>query len=201
MATIIDKSNGLLECEDRIRSAQSHARRNFQEFVKEVGGQLEKAQSILATHKAGFDNWVSEEFGWSAVHARRIIASAGVMRLIEPIGSVKNLPLPESESQCRSLSSLPKDKVAAAWEQACEASPQVGSPPTAAIVKAICDEIQPPKKRAAKTRAAKSGDVTEPDQMLDEISYYAVSFLSDFPERAGDLEVLLLTWVSRCKQR
>jgi hypothetical protein len=37
--------------------------------------------------------------------------------------------------------------------------------------------------------------------MLDEISYYALAFLDACPERADELEGLLLTWVSRCKQR
>ena len=41
----------------------------------------------------------------------------------------------------------------------------------------------------------------EPNQMLDEISYYALAFLHACPERADELEGLLLTWVSRCKQR
>jgi len=41
----------------------------------------------------------------------------------------------------------------------------------------------------------------EPNQMLDEISYYALAFLDACPERADELEGLLLTWVSRCKQR
>ena len=41
----------------------------------------------------------------------------------------------------------------------------------------------------------------EPNQMLDEISYYALAFLDACPERVDELEGLLLTWVSRCKQR
>jgi len=41
----------------------------------------------------------------------------------------------------------------------------------------------------------------EPTLMLDEISYYALSFLEACPERADELEGLLLTWVSRCKKR
>jgi hypothetical protein len=41
----------------------------------------------------------------------------------------------------------------------------------------------------------------DPALMLDEISYYALAFLDACPERAGDLELLLLTWVPRCKQR
>ena len=201
MGNIIERPKDLDTCAAHIRSAQHVQRKNFIAFIKAVGDQLEKAQRLLADHKAGFGNWVKDEFGWSHQQAIRLISAASIVRIIEPIGSIKNLPLPDSESQCRSLSSIPKDKVVLAWEQACEASPQAGFPPTAAIIKAVCDDIQPPKKRAATTRAAKSSDVTNPDQMLDEISYYAVSFLSDCPERAGDLEVLLLTWVSRCKQR
>lgn len=67
------------------------------------------------------------------------------------------------------------------------------------------------KPRAVKpTEAGEAGeeaasvegnDDIEPDRMLDEISYYALSFLNACPERAGELEDLLVTWVSRCKQR
>ena len=160
MGNVVKKPVSLEECADRIRAAQSQARCHFQQFVKDVGGELETAQRLLASHKAGFGQWVSDEFGWSDNYARRIISAAAVMRIIVPIGTVKNLPLPESESQCRALSSLPTDKVAIAWERACEASALPGCPPTTAIVKAVCDEIQPPKKRAATTRAAKSSDVT-----------------------------------------
>jgi hypothetical protein len=35
------------------------------------------------------------------------VAAAETMRLLEPIGSSKNLPLPSTESQCRPLASLP----------------------------------------------------------------------------------------------
>ena len=52
----------------------------------------------------------------------------------------------------------------------------------------------------ATTTHAVEEDV-EPNQMLDEISYYALAFLDACPERADELEGLLLTWVSRCKQR
>ena len=41
----------------------------------------------------------------------------------------------------------------------------------------------------------------EPDRMLEEISYYALAFLDACPDRVNELEGLLLTWVSRCKQR
>jgi hypothetical protein len=196
-------------CADHIRTAQHKAQRSFAEYIETVGGELEKAQRLLADHHAGFGQWVKDEFGWTHRQANRLISAAETMRLLGPIGPTKNLPLPDSESQCRPLASLPAEDVPVVWERICEASEQTGKPITAAVVKAVVDELSPPEKKAAKPRnaapqaaAPSCGDEDiEPDQMLDEISYYALAFLNACPERADELEGLLLTWVSRCKQR
>jgi hypothetical protein len=200
---------GLDRCAAQIRTAQHKAKRSFAEYIETVGGELEKAQRLLADHHAGFGQWVKDEFGWTHQQANRLISAAETMRLIEPIGSVKNLPLPSTESQCRPLASLPAEDVPVVWERICEASEQTGKPITAAVVKAVVDELTPDGKRAAKPRkpaVKKAADPpadeeVEPDRMLDEISYYALAFLDACPERADELEGLLLTWVSRCKQR
>lgn len=200
---------GLDSCTERIRSAQQKAQRSFAEYIETVGGELEKAQRLLADHHAGFGQWVKDEFGWTHQQANRLIAAASTMRLLEPMGSTKNIPLPDSERQCRPLASLPAEDVPVVWERICEASEQTGKPITAAVVKAVVEELSPPEKKAAKPRknetqsaAVSRGDEDiEPDQMLDEISYYALAFLDACPERADELEGLLLTWVSRCKQR
>jgi hypothetical protein len=200
---------GLDRCADHIRTAQHKAQRSFAEYIETVGGELEKAQRLLADHHAGFGQWVREEFGWSDNYARRLISTAVVMRSIVPIGTTKNLPLPATESQCRPLASLPAEDVPVVWEQICAASEQTGKPITAAVVKAVVAELSPEEKPSAKPRkpSAKSAaepqadEEIEPDRMLDEISYYALAFLNACPERAGELEGLLLTWVSRCKQR
>jgi hypothetical protein len=131
------------------------------------------------------------------------------MRLLSPIGDKQTLPLPATESQCRPLASLSAEDVPVVWEQICAASEQTGTPITAAIVKAVVDELSPgeqpsakPRKPAVKKAAQQQADEEiEPDRMLDEISYYALAFLDACPERADELEGLLLTWVSRCKQR
>lgn len=200
---------GLDSCADHIRTAQHKAQRSFAEYIDTVGGELEKAQRLLADHHAGFGQWVREEFGWSDNYARRLISTACVMRSIVPIGTTKNLPLPSTESQCRPLASLPAEDVPVVWERVCEASEQTGKPITAAAVKAVVDELSGANKPAAKPRKPSAnkaaehcecGDI-EPDRMLDEISYYALAFLDACPGRADELEDLLLTWVSRCKQR
>lgn len=205
--TVIPK--GLERCTERIRLAQQKAQRSFAEYIETVGGELEKAQRLLADHHAGFGQWVKDEFGWTTSQADRLIKASATMRLLSPIGEVKNLPLPSTESQCRPLASLPAEDVPVVWERICEASEQTGKPITAAVVKAVVDELSPPEKKAAKPRknATKSAAISrgqediEPDQMLDEISYYALAFLDACPERADELEGLLLTWVPRCKQR
>ncbi len=66
--------------------------------------------------------------------------------------------------------------------------------------KAIAEELRRLANQLSPTPRA-CGDDIEPDQALDEISYYALAFLDAAPERANELEGLLLTWVSRCKQR
>lgn len=202
-------SKDVERCADRIRTAQQKAQRSFVEYIETVGGELEKAQRLLADHHAGFGQWVKDEFGWSCDYARKLIASSEVMRSIKTIVSNRGLPLPSTESQCRPLALLPAEEVPVVWERICEASEQTGKPITAAVVKAVVDELSPPRKKAARPRknaaqpaaSSLSDEDIEPDQMLDEISYYALAFLDACPERADELEGLLLTWVSRCKQR
>lgn len=209
MTQLTVEPKALDRCADRIRTAQHKAQRSFAEYIETVGGELEKAQRLLADHHAGFGQWVKDEFGWTHRQANRLISAAETMRLLGPIGPSKNLPLPDSESQCRPLASLPAEDVPVVWERICEASEQAGKPITAAVVKAVVDELSPPEKKAVKPRKNATQSVSisrgeediEPDQMLDEISYYALAFLDACPERADELEGLLLTWVSRCKQR
>ena len=67
-----------------------------------------------------------------------------------------------------------------------------------AKTKPVKQRHQAPAKPPATARA---NEDIEPNQMLDEISYFALAFLDACPERADELEGLLLTWVSRCKQR
>jgi hypothetical protein len=209
MVELVANPKGLGRCADHIRAAQQKAQRSFAEYIETVGGELEKAQRLLADHHAGFGQWVVEEFGWTRQQADRLIKAAETMRLLSPIGDSKSLPLPATESQCRPLASLPAEDVPVVWERICEASEQTGKPITAAVVKAVVDDLLPqdkpatkPRPAAAKATTAESADKDiEPDQMLDEISYYALAFLDACPERANELEGLLLTWVSRCKQR
>jgi hypothetical protein len=209
MAELVASPKGLDGCADHIRRAQQKAQRSFAEYIETVGGELEKAQRLLADHHAGFGQWVRDEFGWTHQQANRLISAAETMRLLEPMGSTKSLPLPDSERQCRPLASLPPEDVPVVWERICEASEQAGKPITAAVVKAVVDELLPQDKPAVKPRPAGAKATTacstdedvQPDQMLDEISYYALAFLDACPERADELEGLLLTWVSRCKQR
>ena len=55
--------DGLDCCADHIRTAQEKAQRSFAEYIETVGGELEKAQRLLADHHAGFGQWVKDEFG------------------------------------------------------------------------------------------------------------------------------------------
>lgn len=203
------RPKGLDRCADQIRTAQHKAQKSFAEYIETVGGELEKAQRLLADHHAGFGQWVRDEFGWSTSQADQLIKAKRTMSLLSATAETKNLQLPSTESQCRPLASLPAEDVPVVWERICEASEQTGKPITAAVVKAVVDELSPdeqpsakPRKPAAKKAAQpQADDDIEPDRMLDEISYYALAFLNACPERADELEGLLLTWVSRCKQR
>lgn len=210
MSTAVStQAKGLDRCADHIRTAQHKAQRSFAEYIETVGGELEKAQRLLADHHAGFGQWVKDEFGWTHQQANNLIRASATMRLLETVVSSKSLPLPATESQCRPLASLPAEDVPVVWERICEASEQAGKPITAAVVKAVVDQLSPDEKPPPKTRkpAAKktaepqADEEIEPDRMLDEISYYALAFLDACPDRAEELEGLLLTWVSRCKQR
>jgi len=65
----------------------------------------------------------------------------------------------------------------------------------------IAHELRRLADRLIPSVAVRRDEPQRPDLMLDEISYYALAFLDACPERADELEGLLLTWVSRCKQR
>lgn len=209
MAELVANPKGLDRCADHIRAAQQKAQKSFAEYIETVGSELEKAQRLLADHHAGFGQWVKDEFGWSSSQSHQLMKAAATMRLLSATAETKSLPLPSTESQCRPLASLPAEDVPVVWERICEASEQTGKPITAAVVKAVVDELLPQDKPAAKPRPAGAKTTTacstdediDPDRMLDEISYYALAFLDACPERADELEGLLLTWVSRCKQR
>jgi len=202
MTQLIERPKDLQKCADQIRSAQQVQQKHFGLFIKSIGEQLEKAQRLLAAHRAGFGNWVKDEFGWSHQQANNLIRASATMRLLETTVSTKSLPMPATESQCRPLSAIPKEHIAAAWERACDSCTQPGSLPTEAVVRAACEQFRPAKQnKASNVRKQRSGDVVDPDRMLDEISYYAMAFLSECPERADELEGLLVVWVSRCKQR
>jgi hypothetical protein len=209
MSDLIVAPKGLERCAERIRDAQHKAQRSFAEYIESVGGELEKAQRLLADHHAGFGQWVKDEFGWSSSQSHQLMKAAATMRLLSATAETKSLPLPSTESQCRPLASLPAEDVPVVWERICEASEQTGKPITAAAVKAVVDELSPPEKKSGKPHKstpqtaapADADEDIEPDQMLDEISYYALAFLDVCPERADELEGLLLSWVSRCKQR
>jgi hypothetical protein len=206
---ILTHPKGLDRCADHIHAAQQKQQRSFAEYIETVGGELEKAQRLLADHHAGFGQWVKDEFGWSRVQAHYLISASQTMRLLLTVVNSKSLPLPSTESQCRPLTSLSAEDVPVVWERICEASEHTGKPITAAVVKAVVDEISPREKKSEKSRKAatqaaapsRTDEDIEPDQMLNEISYYAIAFLHACPERADELEGLLLTWVSRCKQR
>jgi hypothetical protein len=209
MTEVILLPKGLTRCADQIRTAQQKAQRSFAEYIETVGGELEKAQRLLADHHAGFGQWVKDEFGWSRMQAHYLISASQTMRLLLTTVYSKSLPLPSTESQCRPMASLPAEDIPVVWERICEASEQTGKPITAAVVKAVVEELSPREKKSAKPRkastqtaaASRVDEDIEPDQMLQEISYYALAFLDACPEKADELEGLLLTWVSRCKQR
>lgn len=127
----------LAECSDRIQAAQKRAQRDFAEYIETVGGELERAQRLLADHHAGFGQWVKDEFGWTHQQANRLIAASNTMRLLEPLGSSMDIPLPDSESQCRPLTVLDADKVCEVWVAVCERASDENKPITAALVSEV----------------------------------------------------------------
>jgi hypothetical protein len=118
----------------------------FAQYIETVGGELEKAQRLLADHHAGFGQWVRDEFGWTHRQAQYLISAAGVMRLLGTVVPSKNLPLPATESQCRPLASLPAEDVIRVWEKACESAGAYGKQPTNALVIEAKYEVLPDTK-------------------------------------------------------
>lgn len=80
-----------------------------------------------------FEDYCRERWGMVRQHANRLIAAAGVIENLEPIGSI----LPETESQARPLAQLPDNVQAEAWKIAVETAPDGRI--TAAHVQSVVD--------------------------------------------------------------
>lgn len=89
-----------------------------------------------ATHGT-FEAYCKERWGISRVHAHRLIESSSVINNLLPIGN----KLPESEFQCRPLTTLAPESQQAAWVAAVEKAGDL--PVTAKIVSAAVAELFP----------------------------------------------------------
>lgn len=67
-----------------------------------------------------FEDYCQSRWNMTRQHANRLVASAEVLRNLEPIGST----LPASESQARPLAQLPPDQQAPAWRRVVETAPE-----------------------------------------------------------------------------
>jgi hypothetical protein len=119
----------LAECEATIE-------RGFETFV-EVGNALltiRESKLYRLTHDT-FDAYCRERWGWSRVHAHRLIDASCVVNDLLPMGNK-----PTSERQARPLAELPKAERTDAWKEAVERS---NGKPTAKVVEQVVRERKP----------------------------------------------------------
>ena len=142
----------LKQCAQKIREANDDAHRKinvaFQSWISSVACELKKAQALLAksgSHESKFGEWLDEETPYSRQYAFRLMRADRVISVLSPIGDTSaGMPLPVTESQCRSLStgldsaseeyetSLRKIWLAVVLE-----SQRLGEPITAALIRGV----------------------------------------------------------------
>ena len=112
--------------------------RGLKTFV-EVGGALLAIRDarLYRAEYGTFEEYCRERWQMSRIHAHRMIASAGVVTNLLPIG---NTPPPASEAQARPLTVLPPEEQPAIWQAAVETAP--GGKVTAAHVAEVVRDYQ-----------------------------------------------------------
>lgn len=121
-----------------------------------------------------FEKYCQERWGMSADYARKHIAAAETVNLIER-DSTNTIVLPSNESQVRPLTKLPSEDRASAWMEAIEASPE--GRPTAAIVEEVVASRLPEPSEQAKQKS-----VTPAKERADG---EAEKFIREFQETAA----------------
>lgn len=104
-----------------------------------------------ASHST-FEDYCQERWGMDRRYANRVIAAAGVVTSLGPIGPI----LPATESQARPLTALPPVQQAEAWQRAVETAPD--GKVTAAHVQAVVEAIRQPEAPAMPHVAFNSGE-------------------------------------------
>lgn len=158
----------LSACTKRIRAANDKFRKSFVEFITVVGAELRKGQELLASHKAGFQNWCKDEFGWSPQRAHQFIDAADIIKqLTSTIVDVDRLPT--SESQCRELSCVPEDDLCEVWQQICESAN--GHDITAKLI----------REATAQYRPVETNGEFDPDKRGDRLRDWLRRELNEWP--------------------
>ncbi|MBX3438245.1 MAG: hypothetical protein KF861_12190 [Planctomycetaceae bacterium] len=138
---ITSHGNRLDSCTNIIRAANERYAGEFVEWVTAVGTELRVAQELLAvngSHASEFGRWVQTEFGWTARHARHLIAATEIMSILGT--TVPRTNLPSNEYQCRELLKLPDADRQSVWQDVCDKVEQNRQ----AIENAKADGREPP---------------------------------------------------------
>lgn len=106
----------------------------------EVGKALEEIRDQkLYKPKQTFEEYCQERWGFTRMHASRLIMAAGVVENVT--GRLQSAP--SNIEQTRPLSKLPADQQPAAWEKAVEKAAEEGKPVTARHVEEAVAEAYP----------------------------------------------------------
>ncbi len=123
------------DCAATIHAANDRMAGHYHEWLQTVAPELRAAQEELATHKAGFGHWCQDEFGWTATHARRLIAAHDAFELLnEPVGSLR-VPPTQNERQLRELLVVPRDDLTAVWSTIAADAEESGKMVTAGLIR------------------------------------------------------------------
>ena len=143
-AAVVKTGGDLVSCATRIREATDRLGNTFAECVGIIGGELRRAQELLAKGRTGtFGRWVAEQFGWSRRQAYFFISASETMEIL--CTNVHNIPLPSSESHCRELAKVPIGDRAGVWARVVAAAEEAKRPITARLVRQAVSPILPAK--------------------------------------------------------
>ena len=129
------EQTALVRCEAEIEEGKST-------FIK-VGNALSriKAEKLYRASHSTFESYCQERWGWSRVYTKYVRDAAEAVANIADVNNCEHLP--ETESQVRPLTKLPKTEQARAWADAVASSP-TGKPTAKEVEQVVQERINKP---------------------------------------------------------
>ena len=152
----------------KVHEANEQFARHFADWINVVGAELKEQQSVLASHKAGFEKWVAHQYGWTASRARQLIDASEIVEATATIVAVA----PSNEAQCRELVCVPDDALPKVWKRVVGHSKEHGEPITAKLIRQFTSPFRNGKPAVSANeqgRLAQPNEDTTCVESLDEL--------------------------------